>query len=191
MASLMLAGCADDLDEDGMAACPAGFSGEPDTGCDVDVFAVGELVADVGEGTFFEAANSEPFTQQHGPPKSRIVFGSTNLLRLVGGGIVSAVEIYRTIDPTDLEAEIAWTVPMGTMFVHYTPEGPPWGAMVKQAPGTDPDNNDWFFGRFDEQGYPQPIESYDGQTCRDCHVLDARPERTDMLWGVPRAALGT
>jgi hypothetical protein len=76
------------------------------------------------------------------------------------------------------------------MFVHWTPEGPPYGAMVKQAEGTDPDNNDWHFGRYDEYGYPQPIESYDtGQTCRDCHLLDDRPARTDMLWGVPRAAL--
>jgi hypothetical protein len=191
--AITISACADEPNEPLGEACPRGFvegaqaSGASD--CQLDVLAVGELVADIAQhGPYLEPINREPFVQQHGPDKLRVIYGSTNLVHIMGQ-TVTAAELYRTIDPDDLDGTLDFEMPMGSTFVHYTPEGPPYGVMVKLARGNAPADNDWFFSRFDEYGYPVPIESYDGQTCRDCHVLDDRPLRTDMLWGVPRTAL--
>lgn len=190
----LLAGCAGKEPEE-VPGCPRGFYevAEWDHGpeCVLDMLMVGGMVASIAEGDdYLQPVNREPFVQQHGPEKMRTVYGSTQAMVEVAGATLTPIDLYRTIDPEDLEGTFDHELPVGTVFVHYAVvDGPPYGAMVKQAEGTDPDNNDWFFGRFDEYGYPQPLQSYDGQTCRDCHLLDDRPERTDMLWGVPRASL--
>lgn len=191
---LVVLGCAEEETEPEVV-CPRGFDQTWDVpsieDCELDPIALGELVVSIDAGgTYLRAVNREPFMQQHGPPKVRSVYGSTQAIADVPGVELSPIDLYRTIDPDDLEATFDHELPIGAIFVHYAVvDGPPYGAMVKLPEGSDPDNNDWFFGRFDEYGYPAPLESYDGQTCRDCHVLDDRPARTDMLWGVPRASL--
>lgn len=197
LALTLLLGCAEHESEpEPNQGCPPGLAASEvwDSGpeCAVDAFAVGALVSSIDRGeTYLQPVNGEPFVQQHGPDKLRTVYASTQaVVEIDGVAVLTPLDLYRTIDPSNLEATFDHELPVGTMFVHYAVvDGPPYGAMVKQEEGTDPENNDWFFGRYDEYGYPQPIESYDGQTCRDCHVLDDRPARTDMLWGVPRASL--
>lgn len=168
----------DPEDPDAPNDCPLGFAEDRDHGCVFTVREVGLAIRHFTEEGFVRI-NDVQFVQQHGPPKHRNIWVSKNM---------SAPSAYRSIDPTALTASIDYTFPVGTMLVHHAPAEPPFGVMLKREPGFAPWDNDWWFGRFAPDGTHQPSSGY-GQTCQDCHTMDDRAYRTDMLWGVPRAAL--
>jgi hypothetical protein len=163
--------------------------------------------------------NDPDFTQQFGPEVPRHVYVSETVVEISPGLTDTAAAIYAAIDPEDLEATIVAPLPMGTVIVHGVPHEHIGeltgeqielgldlrGVMAKREPGFHSEDNDWWFSRFTVEGDevpqeemppPPPTDEEDpdeasmyGMSCMDCHGKDDRADRTDLLWGVPRAAL--
>jgi hypothetical protein len=167
--------------------CPPTFA-EGESGCAFDEQTVLGMMTTFRDSGFVRI-NAAPFVQQFGPPKMRNNWVSDTRFESSAGEPRTAAEVYAAIDPWSWSAQISDDLPKGTMIIHEAEELP-FEVMVKREEGFAPDDNDWWFARYD--GITVFVDSapgYGGFTCRDCHVMDDRQLRTDMLWGVPRDSL--
>jgi hypothetical protein len=142
--------------------------------------------------------NAVEFVQMFGATKQRNIWVSGGSTELPDGSAIDAAAIYGAIDPDDPSAQLIAPIPVGTTIVHENPGGDRYELMTKLAAGASPENGDWEFTRhlLDGTRVPlqQPNSGYGGggtppPTCLDCHEMAERRGRTDLLWGVPRAAM--
>lgn len=100
-----------------------------------------------------------------------------------------AAEIFRTLDPMDLEQTAEF--PPGTIIVkdNYDLQGNPsnlLNVMAKFEPGYNPAGNDWFFALIERDGtvIGERIGKGGGvEFCRDCHKQNG--EKTDLIIALP------
>lgn len=167
--------------------CPPGFPSAPE-GCVFDSAAFAEVIRRFRlEG--FVRVNSETFIQLLGPTKRRDVYVSDSLAELADGTPTTAAALYASIDPWDPAAVLPGTFPKGTVLIHHNPDDVQFEVMVKRHPGFSPNENDWWFARFFDDGTLGSTDPGPYGTCMDCHIMEDRATRTDLVWGVPREAL--
>lgn len=141
--------------------------------------------------------NAVEFTQMFGATKQRNIWVSGGSTELADGSSIDAAAIYGAIDPDDPSAELVAPMPVGTILVHENPGGDRYELMTKLPEGASPENGDWEFTRHLVDGTRAPLQQNSGYggggapppTCLDCHEMAERRGRTNLLWGIPRAAM--
>jgi hypothetical protein len=114
---------------------------------------------------------------------------------LPDGGALGVRAVYGAIDPDSPSERLVAPIPAGTRILHENPGGDRYELMTKLPAGTAPENGDWAFSRHLLDGTRLSLQSasaYGGAkppTCLDCHEMADRRARTDLLWGIPRAAM--
>lgn len=185
----ILSACNEHTYEHDAPECPNGFVAVSGGLCVFDEGEVGRVAKEFQDS--FVRVNETPFTQQFGDRNTRNVWISDSKVALASGGSMTAADIYASIDPIDFGGTILQTLPVGTILIHHNVNAPQFGVMIKREVGALPNQNDWWFRRFEPDGsIVPPDDNPYAQTCMDCHVIDDRAHRTDLLWGVPRDSLG-
>jgi len=140
--------------------------------------------------------NAVEFVQMFGATKQRNIWVSGGSTELPDGSSIDAATIYGAIDPDDPFAALLAPIPVGTIIVHENPGGDRYELMTKLPAGASPENGDWEFTRYLLDGTRVSVHATSGgyggpapPTCLDCHEMAERRGRTDLLWGIPRAAM--
>lgn len=169
-------------------ACPPGFPEDAKGLCIFDEDAVSDIITSFEDGGF-ERVTPETYTMQTEPWWPHNVWISDGAVVHGDGTETSLADLYASIDPDDPEFVLDSPLPAGTIILHVA-DGPPFrGVFVKRQAEYLPEENDWWLGNFMDDGTPVDRTACNPITCMECHTMDDRADRTDLLWGVPRDAL--